>query len=786
MSIDKLEALDLTDLTVLKRDGSREQVDLQRISKMVEMACEGVPGVSQSAIEVNFRIRMYDGIKTEEIQKALIQTVSDMITETTPNYDLPAGRLAMSDLRKKVYGSFQPLSLLQILQRGVSAGFYNPELLERYSEEEINLFDGRINWASELNMTHIQVHTWAGKYLVRNRETGVIYDTPASAVMMMCMEAFLEVPSPEARIQEVLEAYDHYPFLSWPTPVNAGLRTRTRQYASCTKIDTGDTMDSICTTYTAMMKYASKRAGIGMNVGRIRATGRPIRGGEAIHTGGVGFIKGHETLMNTVSQGGLRKGAMTVNYPIWHLDVESFLVMKNEKGEDSARARYLDYCIHLNRYLVKRMLNDEPITLFSPEVDPALFDSFYSSDPSAFQEVYERLEKRLAEESHGCEVKGPAPYKVKRGHLNQSFRWAKQVSADALMELFLTERKDTGRIYPMWADQMNAHSPFNDPITMTNLCTEIGLPTVPLESIDSEEGRIALCNLGAINLGRINSEEDIRRACRTAIRMGDAILDRQEYLLPAAREANLDYRPLGIGIINYAYFLAKNKVAYGSPEALNLTHHVMESISYYLLLESVILAEEKGPCRKWKSLKLAEGVLCIDTYCKEVDKLVSDSRLRHDWRGLAERAQVSGVRNATRMTLMPGETSAGAVNATNGIEKTRFFVVDKQSEGSARMAIPGLDKYKKYYSLTWGQDNNEDYLKTVAVMQKFVCQSISASLYYDPSQFKDSLVPMSLLVRENIFLPTLWGIKTLYYCNTLDESGDDGSEKEESCDSCKI
>ena len=766
----------MTSIQVTKRNGSKEELDLEKLHKVVFWATEGITGVSASEVEIKSHIQFYNGIKTTDIQETLIKSAADLISEETPNYQNVAGRLICYHLRKQVYNDYEPWPLLQLVKRNAESGFYDLDLVKAYSEDEWNQMDHWLDHSRDENFTYAAMEQWRGKYLVQNRVTKDIFETPQVAYMLIAATLFKMYPA-NTRMRWVKEYYDaisHHD-ISLPTPIMAGLRTPQKQFSSCVLIETDDSLDSINATSSAVVKYVSQKAGIGIGAGRIRALGSPIRNGDAYHTGVVPFFKLFQAATRSCSQGGVRNGAATVYYPIWHLEIEDMLVLKNNKGTEDNRVRHMDYGVQFNRLMYERLLNGGDITLFSPKDVPEMYDAFFT-DVDRFKELYETAERNT---------------KLRK----------KKIKASDLFSRFMQERKDTGRIYLQNVDHANTHSPFKvdkAPIKMSNLCCEIDLPTVPLNDVNDEDGRIALCTLSAINWGNVKSPHDFERMCRLAVRGLDALLSYQQYPVKAAELATLEFRPLGVGIINFAYWLAKNDVSYSDPRALPLVDEYAEAWSYYLIKASADLAKEQGPCTRWEDLKYADGLLPIDTRKKDIDELVPHVE-RMDWRNLREQILTTGIRNATLMALMPAETSAQISNATNGIEPPRSFVSVKQSkDGSLKQVVPEYRRLKNKYELLWNQRSPEGYMNICAVLQKYIDQGISVNTSYNPQFFDDEKIPMSDMLRHIVQFYK-YGGKQLYYFNTYDGQGEVDIDKlnakepalldpidQEDCESCVI
>ena len=738
-----------TSIMVRKRNGVLEPLDLEKMHKVVFWATRGIENVSASEVEIRSQIQFYDGIKTSDVQETLIKSAADLISEDTPNYQYVAGRLINYHLRKEVYKSYSPSSLLELVNKNVAKGFYDAQILEAYSEAEWFELDSYIKHERDENFAYVAMEQWRGKYLIQNRVTGEIFETPQMAYMLIAATLFQSYDK-AIRLSWIKKYYDHASLgnISLPTPVMSGVRTPQRQFSSCVLIEAGDSLDSINATTGSIVKYVSQKAGMGIGAGRIRAIGSPIRNGAAYHTGVVPFLKLFQSATKSCSQGGVRSGSATVYYPIWHLEIEDLIVLKNNKGTEENRVRQMDYGVQFNKLMYERLISGGDITCFSPHDVPEVYDAFFSNQ-DRFRELYEAAEA------------DPAIRK-------------KSIKAVDLFTKFMQERKDTGRIYLQNVDHANTHSPFKEeiaPIKMSNLCAEIDLPTVPLNDLNDEEGRIALCTLSAINWGNIKKPSDFQELCELAVRGLDALLSYQNYPVRAAELSTQEYRPLGIGIINFAYFLAKNGVSYSDPKALALVDEYAEAWSYYLIKASADLAVEQGPCTKWENLKYADGRLPIDTRKMEVDELVPHVE-RMDWDGLRSQILKSGIRNATLMALMPAETSAQISNATNGIEAPRSYVSIKQSKhGVLKQVVPEFERLKENYELLWDQKSPEGYLKICSVLQKYIDQGISINTSYNPTYYPDEKIPMSEMI-QHLLLAYKYGNKQLYYFNTFDGQGE--------------
>ena len=737
------------ELMVTKRDGRQETIDLEKIHRVVIWAAEGLDAVSPSEVELRAHLQFYSGIKTEEIHETLIKSAADLISEEAPDYQYLAARLAIFHLRKRAFGSFEPPKLFDHVTKHVDEGRYDKHLLEDYTQAEWDELNAHLDHTRDMNFSYAAVKQLEGKYLVQNRVTGEIYESPQILYMLVSACLFSDYPK-DTRLDYVKRFYDATSLfkISLPTPIMAGVRTPTRQFSSCVLIECGDSLDSINATASSIVKYVSQRAGIGINAGAIRAIGSPIRNGEAFHTGCLPFYKHFQTAVKSCSQGGVRGGAATLFYPMWHYEVESLLVLKNNRGTEDNRIRHLDYGVQINKLLYTRLIKGGNITLFSPHEVPGLYDAFFA-DQDEFERLYVQYEN------------DPAIRK-------------KTVKASELFGLLASERASTGRIYVQNVDHCNTHSPFDPtvaPVKQSNLCLEIALPTKPLNDFNDENGEIALCTLSAFNLGAIANLDELEGLSELIVRALDNLLDYQDYPIKAAYTSTMNRRPLGVGVTNFAYYLAKNGVRYSDGSANGLVHKTFESIQYYLLKASNELAKERGACKKFEETTYAKGILPIDTYKREVDEFC-DEPLHHFWETLREDIREFGLRNSTLTALMPCETSSQITNSTNGIEPPRGFVSVKQSkDGVMKQVVPEYTELKHNYELLWTIPNNNGYLQLVGIMQKFVDQSISANTNYDPSKFPNEKVPMKLLLQD-LLGAYRNGVKTLYYHNTRDGASD--------------
>ena len=763
-------------ITVTKRNGTKQPFDLDKVHRVLDWAVEDIAGVSVSEIELKANIQLYDGIKAYDIHELLIKSAAELISDHTPNYQFVAARLINYKIRKEVYGQYEPKHLLDVIKMNVERGVYDSAILDNYTEDEIEYLNSKINHDRDFEFTYVGMEQFRGKYLVQNRITKTVYETPQILYMMVAATLFSNYNNGK-RLKYVREFYDAISnfYISLPTPIMAGVRTPTRQFSSCVLIESGDSLNSINATATSVVRYISKKAGIGISAGAIRALKSEIGDGSVVHTGLIPFLKYFQAAVKSCSQGGVRGGAATIYIPIWHLEFEDLVVLKNNKGTEETRVRHMDYAFQFNKLMYERLLSGGNITLFSPNDVPGLYEAFFANQEE-FKRLYEMYEA------------------------DDSIR-KKVVPAMDVFTQFLTERKDTGRIYLMNVDHANDHGAFlpdKAPIHQSNLCCEIDLPTKPLDSADDENGEISLCTLSAINWGQINHPSEFKKYCTLAVRALDALLDYQAYPVPAAYKSTMARRPLGIGIINLAYFLAKRGLKYDK-EALDVIDEYAEAWSYYLIKASANIALEKGAIPKLDETKYGHGILPIDTYKKEVDELVKPKQ-RMDWKELRKQLKETGIRNSTLMALMPAETSAQISNSTNGIEPPRALVSYKQSkDGVMAQVVPGYHHLKNKYDLLWDQESPEGYLQICAILQKYIDQGISVNTSYNPEKFEDSKVPMSQMIKDIVTFYK-YGGKQLYYNNTHDGAGELDDEihdmndeltyqyvnDEDDCDSCKI
>jgi ribonucleoside-diphosphate reductase alpha chain len=760
---------------VKKRDGRIEALDLDKMHLMVEEACEGLAGVSASQVEMTSGIQFYNGISTQEIQEILIRSASDLIDLDHPNYQYVAARLLLFSVRKQLYGRIKEFPTLEEhILKCVNSEVYDSDIFNKYSKEEIEKVDSFISHDRDYLFTYAGLRQVVDKYLVQDRSGGGVYETPQFMYIMIALTIFAEYPK-ETRLSYVKRYYDAISKhkINIPTPIMAGVRTPLRQFASCVLVDVDDTLDSIFSSDMAIGRYVAQRAGIGINAGRIRGINSKIRGGEVTHTGVVPFLKKFESTVRCCTQNGIRGGSATVHFPIWHQEIEDILVLKNNKGTEDNRVRKLDYSIQISKLFYERFIRNEEISLFSPHDVPELSTNF---GLDGFDDLYVDAER------------------------NESIP-RKTVGAQELILSLLKERAETGRIYIMNIDHCNSHSSFKDKIEMSNLCQEITLPTYPVQHIDDESGEIALCILSAINVGKVKSDEELEDLCDLSVRGLDELVDYQKYPVKAAEIATKARRSLGIGYIGLAHYLAKLGFGYDSQEAWDAVHGLSESFQYYLLKASNQLAKEKGHCEYFGRTKYADGILPIDTYKRDVDE-ISSIALQYDWETLRASIMQYGLRHSTLSAQMPSESSSVVSNATNGIEPPRGYLsIKKSKKGPLKQIVPQYATLKNNYTLLWDMPSNRGYINIVAVMQKFFDQAISGNWSYNPENYADNEVPVSVMAQD--FLTTYkYGWKTSYYQNTYDIKTDEVvedpkqdlqsllddivSSEEDDCESCKI
>ena len=749
-------------MNVVKRDGRTEEFDANKIHEVLFWATKDIKGVSVSDIEINAKLQLFDGIKSDRIHQLIIQSTADLISEDNPNYQTVAANLLNYYLRKQIFGVSDNMPpLIEVIKNNIKNKVYDPELLDLYSVEELEQLDNYIKHNRDYLFVYAGLQQLVDKYLLKDRHTNKVYETPQYMYMLISMVLFSDQPK-DVRLRKIKAFYNDISTfkISLPTPVMCGVRTPSRQYSSCTLIDVGDSLPSIFHSNTAVGYYTANRAGIGLNMGRIRAVGSKIRNGEVVHTGVVPFLKMFESTTKCCTQNGVRGGSSTTHFPFWHKEIQEILVLKNNRGTDDNRVRKMDYSIQFNKLFYKRFVEDKSITLFSPHEVPDLYDAFIS-DTKLFEELYEQYEssRKLS--------------KIK-------------IPARKLFMQFCQERIETGRIYVMNIDHVNDHSSFLDSVSMSNLCQEITLPTTPITHIDDQEtGEIALCVLSAINVGAITKLDQLEKICENVVTALDYVIENQLYPVSAALNMK-KRRSIGVGITNFAYYLAKNGVSYEDKEALIVVDELAEAIQYYLLKASNKLAQEKGKCEWFDRTKYSKGILPIDTYCKEVDKLVK-RKLTYDWAQLRKDIKEHGLRNSTLTALMPCESSSLVTNSTNGIEPPRSLVtVKKSKQGLIPQVVPEIQRLKNKYTLAYEMEDNVGYTNICGVLQKYFDQAISANHYYNFSRYEENNLPISVVAKD-ILNSYKVGLKTLYYANT-DDGKTDVIPEESDCPggACKL
>ena len=761
-----------SEIKVIKSDGSKVVIDLDKIHKMVEKSCRNITGVSESLVEMNSGLQFYDGITTQEIQKILVKSASDLISLESPNYQFVAARLLLFAVQKQVFNTkwkdseiYPPLK--DIVERNVEKGLYTEDLLNDYTDKEYEKLNSYLRHSRDYEFTYAGLQQVVDKYLIQDRSTGTLFETPQFMYMLIAMTLFRNYDR-DVRLTYIKKYYDATSQfkINIPTPIMAGVRTPLKQFASCVLVDSDDTLDSLFASDMAIGRYVAQRAGIGINAGRVRGLGAKIRGGEVQHTGVIPFLKKFEATVRCCTQNGVRGGSATVHFPIWHQEIEDIIVLKNNKGTEDNRVRKLDYSIQLSELFYKRFLNNEEITLFSPHDVPGLYEAFGTD---TFDEMYEKYENA---------------YSIPK----------KKISARELITDLLKERAETGRIYIMNIDHSNTHSSFLDKVNMSNLCQEITLPTDPIQHIDDHSGEIALCILSAVNVGVVKDEE-LEEICDLAVRGLEELIDYQEYPVSAAEMSTRARRSLGIGYIGLAHYLAKNRVKYSDQNAWNLVHELTEKFQYYLLKSSNELAKEKGACDYFDRTKYSQGILPIDTYKKDVDDIVKPN-YNMDWEKLRAEIMTNGLRHSTLTAQMPSESSSVSSNATNGIEPPRDYLsVKKSKKGTLKQIVPQYSHLKSAYTLLWDMPDNTGYINVVAVMQKFFDQGISGNWSYNPENYDNNEVPVSVMAKD-LLNTYKYGWKTSYYQNTMDGKVEDVIQEPlpqdpfdddgEDCDACAI
>jgi ribonucleoside-diphosphate reductase alpha chain len=766
-----------TEKILVQKRNSREKepLNIEKIHQMVEFACEDISGVSASQVEMKSGLQFFDGITTDQIQQILIKSASDLISLETPNYQYVAARLLLFSLRKSIFRKlWDHPHLYEHTKKCVDKKVYDPEILNLYDKSEFDRMNMWIDHTRDYNFTYAGLRQVIDKYLVQDRSSGEIYETPQFMYMIISATIFAKY-SKEKRMTYVKKYYDAISRfkINIPTPVMAGVRTPVKQYASCVLVDIDDTLPSIFSGDMAIGRYISQRAGIGINAGRIRGINSRIRGGEVQHTGVIPFLKKFEATVKCCTQNGVRGGSATVHFPIWHQEISDILVLKNNKGSEDNRVRKLDYSIQLSKLFYQRFINDEQITLFSPHEVPDLYEAWGTPK---FDKLYEEYEKKTS---------------IKK----------KKISAQELIQSVLKERAETGRIYIMNIDHCNTHSSFKDTITMSNLCQEITLPTKPIQHIDGD-GEIALCILSAINLGILKDLDELELLCDLSVRSLDEIIDHQEYPVKAAEISTKARRSLGIGYIGLAHYLAREKVFYHEKAAWKLVDELTEAFQYYLLKASNELAKEKGKCEYFNRTKYSDGILPIDTYKKEVDEIVT-RKLSFNWEKLRKDIVETGLRHSTLSAQMPSESSSVVSNETNGIEPPRDYLsIKKSKKGPLKQVVPNYNQLKNFYTLLWDMKSNEGYINVVAVMQKYFDQAISGNWSYNPENYDSGQTPLSEMIND-LLTTYKYGWKTSYYQNTYDGKRDEDEPAhpvgfkdnvpettppidDDDCESCKI
>ena len=763
-------------INVVKRGvRGKEPLNIEKIHEMVEYACEDIKGVSSSQVEMSSGLQFFDGISTDDIQQILIKSAADLISLDNPNYQYVAARLLLYSLRKTVINKlWDHPHIYSHVKKGVELKVYDENILNWYDEKDFDRMENWINHDRDYTFTYAGLRQVIDKYLVQDRSNGNIFETPQFMYMMIAATVFAQYPKTKRMIyvKKYYDAISQFK-INIPTPVMAGVRTPIRQYASCVLVDVDDTLGSIFSSDMAIGRYVAQRAGIGINAGRIRGINARIRGGEVQHTGVIPFLKKFEATVKCCTQNGVRGGSATVHFPIWHQEIEDIIVLKNNKGTEDNRVRKLDYSIQLSKIFYERFIREEDITLFSPHEVPELYEAWGTPE---FDELYEKAERKTS---------------VKK----------KKINAQVLFGSILKERAETGRIYIMNIDHCNSHSSFKDLIRMSNLCQEITLPTDPIDHIDGE-GEIALCILSAINVGTVDKRDELESLCDLAVRSLDEIIDHQQYPVKAAEISTKARRSLGIGYIGLAHYLAKKGYTYDQKLAWRQVDKLTEAFQYYLLKASNEVSKEKGPCEYFNRTKYSDGILPIDTYKKEVDEVVTRN-LTYDWESLRKDIKEHGLRHSTLSAQMPSESSSVVSNATNGIEPPRDYLsVKKSKKGPLKQVVPDYKKLKSNYTLLWDMKSNEGYINVVAVMQKYFDQSISGNWSYNPENYEDNQVPVSVMAQDLLTTYRL-GWKTSYYQNTYDAKRDIDEpahpigfvdnvpedkpiEDDENCDSCTI
>ena len=770
-------------INVVKRNGKKEPLMLEKWQAQVATVCNGIADVSPSMIEIKSQLHFYDGITTSQIDNITLRAIVDLIDVESnsdvghTNYQYVAGKQRMSMLRKDVYGTYAVPPLYEIVKKNVATGLYTKELLEWYTEEDWNKMNDMLDHSKDETYSYAAIEQLIEKYLVKNRSTKEIYETPQVRYMIAAATVFHKEEPNNARMRYIKEYYNAASdgLFTLATPVLAGLGTPTKQFSSCVLIRSDDDLDSIFASGEMMAKYASKRAGIGLEIGRLRPLGSPIRGGEIMHTGMIPFLKKWFGDLRSCSQGGIRNASCTVYFPIWHYQFDDLIVLKNNQGTEETRVRHLDYAVVLSAFFWRRFKNKENITFFDPNEVPDLYEAFYS-DISLFEELYVKYETRK--------------------DLRKKIISAEEVFKGGILK----ERTDTGRIYLMYTDNVQNQGPFDPkihPIYQSNLCAEVILPNKSFKRLDDDTGRISLCTLGSMNYGAFRNPEDMRRACRILHRSLNNILDYQDFLSIQSKLSNDEIRPLGIGITNLAYWHAKRGLKYGEKDALQEVKTWAEHLAFYLTEASVELAKERGPCLHSQYTRYGQGIFPWELRANGVNEL-ADFAPELDWETLRTQMKEHGVRNATQMAIAPVESSSVVINSTNGIELPMSLISVKESKaGSFTQVVPEYHKLKHKYQLMWEQKDCDGYLKTAAVLAAYVDQSISTNTFYNPAHYADRKVPTTLIAK-NLMQSHYWGLKTFYY-SLINKQGSKADaeiaptmlepidfDDEESCESCKL
>jgi ribonucleoside-diphosphate reductase alpha chain len=737
-------------MQVQKRNGKFEAYNVEKIHKVLEWAIKDINNVSWSDIEMNAKLSLNDGISTKDIHQILIKSSNDLTSPSKPNYQYVASRLLNMSLRKDLWERYDnPPSLVSHIKNNIEKDIYDPSLFDKWTPQQLKQIESFIDHDRDYLFTYAGLQQLIDKYLVKNRATGELYETPQFAYIAIAMALF-------NTLEDVEEAYECFSTfkINLPTPIMAGVRTKIKQFASCVLVDIEDDLNSIFASVHAVGKYTARRAGIGLNIGRIRPINSSIRGGEVIHTGLIPYLKIFESTVKATSQNGIRGGSATVHVPFWHYEIEDIMVLKNNAGTDDNRVRKLDYSVQFNKLFYERLIKNEDITLMSPEETGGLYSSMNNNED--FKKLYEKYEN------------------------SRYIKMKKKINARKLAEIFVKERLETGRIYVMNIDNANEHGSWDAPVYMSNLCQEIIHPTIPIKSIDDKDGEIGICILSALNLLELENDNDIEEACSVAVRTLENVIDYQDYPVAAGENFTKNRRSLGIGITNLAGFLAKNKLKYDDSDTLKLVHQTMEKIQWYLLNESCKLAQKLGPCNKFNETKYSRGLLPIDWYKKTVDELIKPEYTM-DWEGLRSRIKQYGLRHSTLTAIMPCESSSVIQNSTNGIEPVRSLLPYKKAKnGILKQLVPNYSSRKNYYTLAWEMKDNKAILNICAILQKFIDMSISVNLYYNYSHYPEGNIPLSILIKDQLY-GYRYGIKNFYYCNTPD--GDGQTEKASGCDS---